>query len=604
MRISKSSLSLSPLALLTLAACGGGGKSGNSGIIVNGNVQKGPLYDAFVFLDYNGDELYDDGSGFNLKEPSTRSDVNGDFTLTSTQENFSIIAITDFSTVDSSSGVVLDGVILKAPQGSSMLTPTTTLMQEGKLTAAEVVTVLGLPSTIDPLTFNAFAANVDPAQALAVEKVNHQFMSVVNAFAAAVEGSGASKVDSFNIALNSVVEVMKVNVTDNATINFADQADLNLIKTQILQDVTNVSNADLVALNNMVDSTTTAILNVNGKIDLVTDIGSAAAKNVFSTVQVLTVQVKNGVAAEVAAAGTGTIDFTVLSQVEAAVDNIAPTDIILTETTFSELSESLLVGTLSTTDTDQTDGVAHSYAIAETIGTDFEAFEINPAGELSFISLPDYETKSSYELAVTTMDEGSKTYAKVFTISVLDAEEPSVIEGVSDGSILEDAAASLTVSGTLTVDDPDTDDVDAFIVQEGTVGTAGIGTFDLTAEGDWTYTADNSQSIVQGLAEGEIISDSFTAESHDGVSQIVTVTITGTNDIPVISGSSAANLTEDDNSLLAASGVLTISDADIGQAFFVEQLSTSGTAGIGILTFKLMVHGLILPIIHKSLYNL
>ena len=47
-------------------------------------------------------------------------DENGDYTLTSTQENFSIIAITDFSTVDSSSGVVLDGVILKAPQNSSM----------------------------------------------------------------------------------------------------------------------------------------------------------------------------------------------------------------------------------------------------------------------------------------------------------------------------------------------------------------------------------------------------------------------------------------------------------------------------------------------------
>ena len=83
MRKNKLGLSLSPLALLTLAACGGGSKSGgsgSSGITVNGNVQKGPLYDAFVFLDYNNDELYDDGSGFNTKEPSTRSDVNGDFT--------------------------------------------------------------------------------------------------------------------------------------------------------------------------------------------------------------------------------------------------------------------------------------------------------------------------------------------------------------------------------------------------------------------------------------------------------------------------------------------------------------------------------------------
>ena len=96
MRKNKLGLSLSPLALLTLAACGGGGKSGStesSGITVNGNVQKGPLYDAFVFLDYNSDELYDDGSGFNAKEPSTRSDINGDYTLTSNQETFSIIGL-------------------------------------------------------------------------------------------------------------------------------------------------------------------------------------------------------------------------------------------------------------------------------------------------------------------------------------------------------------------------------------------------------------------------------------------------------------------------------------------------------------------------------
>ena len=121
-----------------------------------------------------------------------------------------------------------------------MITPATTLMEEGNLTAAEVISALGLPSTVNPLTFNAFSSEVDPAEALAVEKASHQFMTVVNAFAAAVEGSGASQADSFTMALNSVVEVMKVNVIENTTINFADQADLDLIKTQILQDVTSV----------------------------------------------------------------------------------------------------------------------------------------------------------------------------------------------------------------------------------------------------------------------------------------------------------------------------------------------------------------------------
>ena len=78
MRNNKLGLGLSPLAFLTLAACGSD-KSGGSGFSVTGSVQKGPLSNAFVFLDYNGDNLYDDGTGFNTKEPSTRSDENGDF---------------------------------------------------------------------------------------------------------------------------------------------------------------------------------------------------------------------------------------------------------------------------------------------------------------------------------------------------------------------------------------------------------------------------------------------------------------------------------------------------------------------------------------------
>ena len=50
MRKKKVALRLSPLGLLTLAACGGSGGTSGSGITVTGNVQKGPLSDAFVFL--------------------------------------------------------------------------------------------------------------------------------------------------------------------------------------------------------------------------------------------------------------------------------------------------------------------------------------------------------------------------------------------------------------------------------------------------------------------------------------------------------------------------------------------------------------------------
>ena len=73
---------------------------------------------------------------------------------------------------------------------------------------------------------------------------------------------------------------------------------------------------------------------------------------------------------------------------------------------------------------------------------------------------------------MTATDEGGKTYAKVINISILDAEELTVIEGVTSGSIIEDSANELTVSGTLLVDDEDTNDVGALIAQTGTIGTA------------------------------------------------------------------------------------------------------------------------------------
>jgi VCBS repeat-containing protein len=619
MRKNKVALSLSPLGLLTLAACGGGGgssgvassgssSSSSSGITVNGKVQKGPLSDAFVFLDYNGNELYDDGSGANAMEPSVRSDANGDFSLTATQENFSIIATTDQTTVDTSSGVVLDGVTLKAPLASSMLTPATTLMEEGNLTASQVVQVLGLPDNIDPLTFDAFADGVDTNQALAVEKASHQIMTVINAFAAAAEGAGASQADSFEVALDSVVQVMKLRVGSNLTINLTDTEDLADIKTQVTTGVASVANVDAIAFGAMADDTTTAIMNVNVKINAVTDIGTVVAKNIFSTAQVLNVQVKNGVAAEVTAVGTGTINFIEASEVEAAASNLAPTDItitlpsseIISNPEISEDAGSLLIGTLGAVDEDQAAGVAHTYAIVGSSDTDSESFNINAlTGELSFNALPDYETQSTYKVSVTTTDDGDKTYSETITISVLDVDEAAVISGTTTGAMTEDDAGSLddagllVVTGTLTITDPDAEDTPVFVAQSNKVaetitGAAGLGEFDLTVGGAWTYKVNNAKSAIQALGIGETVTDQFTAVSDDGTTQVVIVTITGINDAAVIAGTIIGDVTEDlnlsDSGELTANGTLTVTDADTGQAVFIEQLSTVGSLGLGVFT--------------------
>src|SRR5262249_43192089 len=56
----------------------------------------------------------------------------------------------------------------------------------------------------------------------------------------------------------------------------------------------------------------------------------------------------------------------------------------------------------------------------------------------------------------------------------------------------------------------------------------------------------DSQTAIKQLGAGQSITDSFTAVSFDGTaSQVVTVTINGTNDVPVIGGVATGSVTQD-----------------------------------------------------------
>ena len=258
---------LSPLYLLALGACNGGGCSPQNEIAsfsFVGHVIKGPLKNSLVGLDYNGDGIVDSST--------VRSASDGSYILTASDNAYTVVAVADDTTVDTSSGTVLSGVTLKAPNGASVVTPTTTLMEESKLTSAQVANVLGLPEGVDPLNFNPYASDADPTAALAVEKASHQIMSVVTAFASSVEGAGAAEEEAFKAALASVVAVVKAkaaNLTYEATtnadksLNLTTSADLGLIKTQVQTEVSTVAGVNTTAFNTLIDETTVAIENVN-----------------------------------------------------------------------------------------------------------------------------------------------------------------------------------------------------------------------------------------------------------------------------------------------------------------------------------------------------
>ena len=160
---------------------------------------------------------------------------------------------------------------------------------------------------------------------------------------------------------------------------------------------------------------------------------------------------------------------------------------------------------------------------------------------------------------------------------------PTVIGGDTAGQTIEDSAAILTVSGQLSVTAAKSGQA-VFVAQTGTAGSNGFGTFTLGTGGDWTYAANNAQSAIQALGAGQTLTDSFTAVTADGTTQTVTVTITGAFDAAVVGGVSTGSVTEDAGATLTASGALTVSDADAGQAVFVAQTGTAGSNGFGTFT--------------------
>ena len=415
---------ISPLALIALSACR---SPYTAGTPVSGNIVKGPLSNALVFLDLDGDNVLD------ANEQSIRTDADGKFTINTTASSYKIVALTDDSTVDTSSGAVLAGVTLSAPKGAAVVTPTTTLMEEGGLTAEQVAEVLNLPDGVDPLTFNPFAAGVDAAKALEVEKVSQQIMTAVSSFASAAEGAGASEKGAFTAALNSVVDVVKVKaekLTDanasaaDKSLDFSKSADLDLIKAKVADKAAEVATAegssgfDKTALSNLVNATATSIKNVNDQIKTVTDLTSDASKNVFSTLQVLTEQVKTAAVAEKANKGSGSIEFSNAAKVKSAASNFAPQDLKISNDKILEGTKDLVLGSLSTIDKDQGSGVAFKYEIAKAEGTDYKLFEINSKGELVLLEAPDYSEKSAYEVFIVTTDDGGKKFSKKIKIDV------------------------------------------------------------------------------------------------------------------------------------------------------------------------------------------
>ncbi|RXK02444.1 VCBS domain-containing protein [Halarcobacter bivalviorum] len=175
-----------------------------------------------------------------------------------------------------------------------------------------------------------------------------------------------------------------------------------------------------------------------------------------------------------------------------------------------------------------------------------------------------------------TIDDGKGlTDVKTVTVTITGTNDEVVLSStVVDGDVVEDASDPvLSDSGEIGFTDVDLSDSHTVSVGNASAGALGVLTASITEGNDgdgagvvsWEYEVSNAD--VQYLSAGETKEESFDITIDDGKGstdvKTVTVTITGTNDAPIITGGpDSAQLIETDSSL-TENGELTVSDVDI-----------------------------------------
>jgi len=220
----------------------------------------------------------------------------------------------------------------------------------------------------------------------------------------------------------------------------------------------------------------------------------------------------------------------------------------------------------------------------------------------AFIYVPDNNAVNALKAPTTqsftiTVSDGTLSASQIFTITIDGANDAAVISGTTSGAVIEAGAGANAAPGTpsatgkLTATDVDAPANTFTTINSPTASDKGYGTFTMTAAGVWTYTLNNSNPAVQALNAGGTLTDTFTVTSVDGTTQVVTITITGSNDAAVISGTTSGAVTEAGGVANAlpgtptATGTLTDTDADnAANTFTAISSPTKSDKGYGTLT--------------------
>ncbi len=173
------------------------------------------------------------------------------------------------------------------------------------------------------------------------------------------------------------------------------------------------------------------------------------------------------------------------------------------------------------------------------------------------------------------------------SFSVTAVNDIATITGTATAAVTEDVATILTATGSLTVNDVDTNES---VFNTNVTSAGNLGSLSITQNGAYSYSVANS--AVQYLGAGQTKTETFTVQSVDGTtSKNIVVTINGVNDAPTGSPTATLSNTAEDTAITitAANLLAGFSDVDAANTLSVVNLTATNGALVnnnnGIYTF-------------------
>ncbi|WFU38082.1 VCBS domain-containing protein [Bradyrhizobium sp. CB82] len=264
-------------------------------------------------------------------------------------------------------------------------------------------------------------------------------------------------------------------------------------------------------------------------------------------------------------------------------------------------------GTLTDTDVDNAANSFQAVAAPTAGDHNYGTYTVDASGHWSYA----LDNSNSAVQALNDGQQLTDTFtvktadgtAQLVTITITGTNDAAVVSGDITGAVIEaggvnnGTAGTPTATGTLTDTDVDNAANSFQAVAAPTAGDHNYGTYTVDASGHWSYALDNSNSAVQALNDGQQLTDTFTVKTADGTAQLVTITITGTNDAAVVSGDitgaviEAGGVNNGTAGTPTATGTLTDTDVDnAANSFQAVAAPTAGDHNYGTYTVDASGH--------------